>query len=145
MKTIILHNFVRITSNQTIKFIMGSSGTGRFSDYIPAEKGNSSNGNTGESSGANKCSKAFTTNLEDVSRCDYFLNNGDVPDAGTEITVDIKTRLVAKTLQGEIVGYLPTKFNYLAGCMDDGFRYLGVVSTSGTIPFAKITIDVHPE
>lgn len=115
---------------------MGSSGSGNFSDYSGARKTEQSNGgSSGGSSGSDKCREAFSVSLEDVAIHDYFVNNGSVPAVGTDLTIEIRTRLVA-VVGSESVGSLPTRLNYLARCLEAGFEYKGVVtsSTNGVNP-----------
>lgn len=123
---------------------MGSSGSGSFTDYsqhkptTPEEK-------NGGSSGIDKCGIAFSTNLEEVGRCFYFTTFGTVPVSGTSVIVSFKgTRLIVETIVGEEIGYLPTKFNYLKLCIDDGFSYGGVVTNSKNTPTASIFVDIIP-
>lgn len=119
---------------------MGSTGSGTFSDYSqrPSASGMANGGTSGE----DRCAKAFNTQLEEVTRCSYFKNNGSVPPAGTELTVEFSQRLTVQTLQGEVLGYLPTKYNFLKPCMDDGYNYEGVVTSSTNTPVASITVDI---
>jgi len=122
---------------------MGSTGTGRFSDY-PGKTSSNENEKNGGSIGEDKCLKAFTTDLEDVSRCHYFVSHNDVPPRATEVLLAFNVRLVATTLTGEEIGFLPTKFNYLKSCIDNGFSYAGHVASSSLIPLPTVTIDVIP-
>ncbi|MDP1622739.1 MAG: hypothetical protein Q8M08_10425 [Bacteroidales bacterium] len=122
---------------------MGSSGTGNFSDYsgsAPSSKGEK----TGGASGEDKCLLAFSTILEDVARCQFFITHGTVPAEGEEIQVVFNTRIVAVSKIGEEIGYLPTKYNYLKVCMDNGTRYSGHVSSSSIDPIPSVRIDVIP-
>lgn len=128
---------------------MGSSGSSNFSDYADAPRKplppkGARKGSTGGSSGENQCDLAFSTDLEDVALSDFFKNHKVVPTAGTKILIELRKRVVAVTNTGESVGNLPTKFNYLAGCMQAGYKYRGVVqfSVGGSLP--KVTIDAGP-
>ena len=123
---------------------MGSSGSGSFTDYSN-QKPKSSGTKSGGGSGDDKCSKAFSTQLEEVSRCKYFISTGKVPPKGTEIKIVFSgIRLTALTNKNEEVGYLPTKFNYIKNCLADGFKYEGVVSTSSMKPVPSVSVDVVP-
>jgi hypothetical protein len=123
---------------------MGSSGSGSFSDYSgnkPTDEG----ANNGGASNIDKCTLAFATSLEDVTRCFYFTNYGAVPPVGTQIRVIFNgIRLAAETMLGEEIGYLPTKLNYLKYCIDDGFRYEGVVRSIHPTPIPNVLIDCGP-
>jgi hypothetical protein len=114
---------------------MGSSGSGSFSDYTSKPKTGDGSGSSGGSSGSDRCGEAFTASLEDVASHAYFAKHGFAPKAGTELTIQIKGRVVAVTGE-ESVGSLPTSLNYLARCLQDGFTYRGIVTSSsnGTHP-----------
>lgn len=123
---------------------MGSTGSGTFSDYSK-RKPKSPGDNNGGASGLDKCGTGFSSNLEEVSRCFYFTNKGNVPPAGVDVNISFNgTRLVAETKQGEEVGYLPTKYNYLRICMEDGFSYSGVIANSKDTPTPSVSVDIIP-
>lgn len=123
---------------------MGSVGIGSFSDYSGRVPSNP-NDNSGGSSGADKCGQAFNTQLEEISRCFYFINHGNVPPVGMDIIITFNgVRLVAENKLGEEIGYLPTKYNYLRFCQEDGFTYSGVIVHSSNLPTPSVTIDVTP-
>ena len=121
---------------------MGSSGSGSLTDYSKRKPvGN----NNGGASGEDNCNKAFSTSLEEVSRCDYFLKHKTVPFPGTQVLLFFKgMRLTVETTKGEEVGYLPTKFNYLRACIAGGLNYAGTVSASSSSPFPNVTVDIVP-
>lgn len=108
---------------------MGSSGSGSFSDYSGKPKTGSGSGSSGGSSGSDKCGEAFTASLEDVASHNYYVNHGSAPAVGTQLTIEVKGRVVA-VAGAESVGSLPTHLNYLAGCLREGFTYTGIVSAS---------------
>lgn len=130
---------------------MGSSGSGRFSDYpaSPSTKSSSSGGRSGSSggsSGEDPCDRAFSTELEDFERSEYFGNHkGTAPKIGTTVTIEKGKRVIARASTGETLGNLPTKFNYLAGCMAAGRTYIGRIVTVSPGLIAKITIDAAPK
>lgn len=122
---------------------MGSTGSGSFTDYpgTPKPKGTGGNGEGGADSG-DRCARAFGTTLEDVEHCDFFKNQGNSPAVGTVLHVAHKKRVVAQTPAGEVVGNLPTSFNYLAACLGDGYTYVGRVRSSNNgLPVAIVAVD----
>lgn len=93
---------------------MGSSGPGNFSDYSNYPK--AIKGVTGAVDSEDKCALAFSTLIEDVDTCEYYSKKGVLPAVGTEVYVDFKVRLVVKSNDGLIIGYLPTKYNSQLYC-----------------------------
>lgn len=136
-----LSNFGIETNNTTIT--MGSTGSGNFSDYSKRPP-KSANDKSGGGSGEDQCLRAFSTDLEDIESCEYFVRNNNVPPVGTEVTVVLDKRLCVQDLKGVVIGYLPTRYNYLAGCMDEGHSYSGRVSESGLGVLAYVRVDIHP-
>jgi hypothetical protein len=121
---------------------MGSSGSGRISDYPGSSSKGKSGGGTGGGSQQDRCARAFSARLEDVERSDYYRNHGAVPPVGTQLTVAQRKRLVAQTATGESVGNLPTSLNYLAACIKDGWSYVGTIqSATNPPPVASISAD----
>ncbi|WP_147367899.1 hypothetical protein [Fibrisoma montanum] len=120
---------------------MGSTGTGNFSDYPGSS---SSDGKTGGKSGQDLCSQAFSTALEDIERSDYYLRHQKLPSAGTEVYVQKQKRLVVTTKDNVVIGHLPTKYNYLAGCMEGGLNFQGLVTNAASSPISKIIVDIAP-
>jgi hypothetical protein len=120
---------------------MGSSGSGRISDYpgTSSSSGGSGSVNTGAQ---DRCAKAFNARLEDVEQSEYYQAHGTLPLTGTSLQVSQRKRLVAQTAEGESIGNLSTTFNYLAACMKDGWTYVGTVQnvTSGA-PVAIVSVD----
>ena len=94
---------------------MGSTGTGNFSDYKNFPR--AIKGITGADDSEDKCALAFSTFIEDVDTCEYYSKKGTLPAVGTEVYIDFKVRLVVKSNDGLIIGYLPTKYNYLRYCL----------------------------
>ncbi|WP_025663946.1 hypothetical protein [Aquimarina megaterium] len=121
---------------------MGSSGSGNFSDY-PGSKP-TGGGKSGGSSGENKCEKAFTAMLEEIDRCPYYIEKKDVPKVGDEVKIGFDKRPTAISKDGLTVGYLPTKFNYIKMCLDDGYSFIGRVASSSSDLVAAVSIDVIP-
>lgn len=121
---------------------MGSSGTGNFSDYKNFPR--AIKGLTGADDSEDKCALAFSTLIEDVDTCEYYSKKGVLPAAGAEVYVDFKVRLVVKSNDGLIIGYLPTKYNYLRNCIVKGFTYTGVVSNVSSTPINTVIVDITP-
>lgn len=121
---------------------MGSSGPGNFSDYSNYPR--AIKGVTGAVDSEDKCALAFSTLIEDVDNCEYYSKKGVLPAVGTEVYVDFKVRLVVKSNDGLIIGYLPTKYNYLRNCIVKGFTYTGVVSNVSSTPINTVIVDITP-
>ena len=115
---------------------MGSTGTGNFTDY-PSSGGK-------HQKESNKCERAFTTGLEDVELNSYFEKNKTVPNAGVPVEIVLIERIVAISTDGLIFGNLPSSYNYLKVCMDQGYTYSGVISASSSSPLSVIDIAVTP-
>lgn len=111
---------------------MGSSGSGRFSDYPGTGSGSSGSG-TG-SGGTDRCALAVDASLEDIEQSDFFKSNGTPPSVGTALRIEQRKRLVAITDKGEVVGNIPTQLNYLAACIASGWKYEGRVRASSSGP-----------
>jgi len=123
---------------------MGSTGSGSLTDYSKRRPKNGE-ANIGGSSGKDDCGKAFSTQLEEVSRCFYFIDTGNVPGSGTRVNVFFNgVRVSVETIKGEEIGYLSTKYNYLKVCLDAGFKYKGEVRISALKPIPSITVDITP-
>ena len=122
---------------------MGSTGSGRLSDYTRFR--GAVKGVTGGEDLINKCDRAVATVLEDVETCDYYKKNGHVPAKGTYVKIALKTRLVALDENGDVIGHLPTEYNYLLECLNDGYQYEGEVSGSFDLPVPSVYIAVTPQ
>jgi hypothetical protein len=119
---------------------MGSSGSGRFTDYPGSGSGKAGNEGGGGAASDDRCGKAFSAQLEDVEQCAYFATNSKPPPTGTALTVAIEKRVVAKA-DGMTVGNLPTRLNYLAACINDGYTYTGKVTASKSGPTVIVSAD----
>ncbi|MBQ0088018.1 MAG: hypothetical protein KBT27_01625 [Prevotellaceae bacterium] len=122
---------------------MGSTGSGTLSDYTRFR--GAVKGVTGGEDLVNKCDRAVATVLEDVETCDYYKKNGHVPAKGTSVIIILKTRLVAVDENGDVIGHLPTEYNYLLECLNDGYQYEGEVSGSFDTPVPSVYIAVTPQ
>lgn len=125
---------------------MGSTGSGRFTDYSGASTPGTSSGSGGGggSSGNDKCQQAFSCTLEEVAQCDYLTLTGSLPPKGASLILVLQGRLFARTANGYNVGALPTSFNYLAACMESGVKYAGVIRVSSNVPVPSVTVDFAP-
>ena len=121
---------------------MGSTGTGNFSDYKKFPR--AIKGVTGADDSEDKCALAFSTLIEDVDTCEYYRKKGKLPAVGTEVYVEFNVRLVVISNDGLIIGYLPTKYNYLRYCIVKGFTYTGVVSNVSSTPINTVVVDITP-
>ena len=121
---------------------MGSSGTDNFSDYSNYPR--AIKGITGADDSEDKCALAFSTFIEDVDTCEYYSKKGVLPAVGIEVYIDFKVRLVVKSNDGLIIGYLPTKYNYLRNCIVKGFTYTGIVSVASSTPINTVVVDITP-
>lgn len=122
---------------------MGSTGSGRLTDY--SRFGGAVKGVTGGEDLINKCDRAVATVLEDVETCDYYMKNGKVPAKGTYIKIALKTRLVALDENGDVIGHLPTEYNYLLECLNSDYQYEGEVSGSFDTPVPSVYIAATPQ
>lgn len=126
---------------------MGSTGSGRFSDYSEAKKvetAGKTGGGGGGASGGDKCQQAFSCLLEEVAQCDYYIQSTTIPVVGTELSLVIAGRVFAVDSNGRKVGALPTSFNYLAACLANGISYVGVVKSSTVAPVPTVAADFVP-
>lgn len=121
---------------------MGSTGSGNFSDYYGYSK--AEKGITGGVDKKDQCSLAFTDCLEEVEICEYYLKKGMLPLVGTEVYIAFDKRMVAKDKKEVVIGYLPTKYNYLRACMTDGYTYGGIVNAVLTSPVKTVSVAITP-
>lgn len=122
---------------------MGSTGSGHLSDYSNYK--NAVAGVTGGKDTVYICDKGVATSLEDVETNDYFRTHDTVPPKGTTIVISFNTRMIAVDENGVIVGNLPTSYNYLLGCIEEGYHYEGEVTESHMVPFPSVSIAVTPK
>lgn len=124
---------------------MGSTGSGRFSDYSAAKMGDTvSQSGGGGASGVDKCQQAFSCVLEEVAQCDRYAQSETVPATGSELSIVLDGRIFSVDSNGTKVGALPTSFNFLATCLASGVRYVGVVKSSSARPVPTIEADFAP-
>jgi hypothetical protein len=125
---------------------MGSSGSGRISDYPGTSKGGGNGGgSTGGGGGQppeDRCGRAFSTPLEDIEHSEYYQAHRAPPPVGEPLQIRQRKRLVAETAHGQSVGNIPTGLNFLAACLKDGWSYTGRVTASNNgPPLATVTAD----
>ncbi|SDI55268.1 hypothetical protein SAMN04487926_11919 [Paraburkholderia steynii] len=128
---------------------MGSSGSGRFSDY-PGTKAKDVEGDgvgvAGGASGVDKCKQAFSCLLEDVGNSDFYSQFKKVPIVGDQLGIVFdKKRIFAVDVNGVKVGALPTALNYLAACLASGVTYVGLVKSSAEKPVPIVEADFGPQ
>lgn len=127
---------------------MGSTGSSRFSDYSGTKASQTSSGSGsggGGASGVDRCRQAFTCVLEEVAQCPFFAQSGTVPGPSAVLTIEFHGRVFAVDANGVCVGALPTAFNYLVNCLNDGIQYIGLVRRSTTSPVPTIEVDFTPQ
>jgi len=127
---------------------MGSSGSGRFGTYrIGGEAGANGGGISG--TGEVGCPEVIENiRLEDVATSEFYTNNHMLPAVQSQVTLRDQVflgRLVVETSDThEVIGNIPTNYNYLLNCIKNGFHYSGRVISSGEspIPFVVVTLSV---
>mgnify|MGYP000162138034 CR=1 FL=1 len=119
---------------------MGTTGSGHFEHY----KG--FGGGSGEEKvpEADRCTQAIEASLEDVARNAFYKEYGRLPDSGDQVRVAeslVAGRVGVESVQGHIVGFLPTRFNYvMSECMPRGYRYSGTVLESVSTPVPTVVV-----
>lgn len=130
---------------------MGSAGFGTFGNYHIGDPKDSNQGN-GSSSGGNgiggaQREKTDYINLEDVPILDYFLNNNNVPSALEPVFLSDQIHngrlVVISSVTLEIIGNVPTKYNYLLNDIKMGINYIGEVRSSGLSPIPFVVVSLH--
>jgi hypothetical protein len=89
------------------------------------------------------CSQVFSTFLTDVNS--YVRKHNSVPSVETALAIRLHNdKLVAMDNSGNEMGYLPSRYNYLVDCIEQGYSYTGKVIASSINPFVSVIIDVTP-
>lgn len=122
---------------------MGSTGPGHLSDYPSYKKAVA--GVTGGKDTVYACDKAVATILEDVATSDYYKTHGTIPPKSTPVVISFNKRIIAVDDQGLTIGNLPTSYNYLLGCIEEGYQYEGEVTDSYITPLPSVKIAVTPQ
>jgi hypothetical protein len=133
---------------------MGSTGTGRFTDYPGTPRGSAKSkdqGGTGggEANETNQCERKLeNVTLEEVARCAFYKPAEDLPSVGTSVVVCtslVGGRIGVQTAEGgQVVGLLPTEYNYLLQCMKQGYQYAGAVVSAKLRPVPVVRVDLGP-
>lgn len=129
---------------------MGSTGSGSFGNYRIGGEGA---GNGTGSSGTGSVSKEIecpdiieNIRLEDVATSEYYTKHQKLPGISSKVNLRSKVhqgRLVMETADThEVIGNLPTQYNFLLTCLSTGKRYSGQIISSGVtpIPYAVVTL-----
>lgn len=134
---------------------MGSTGTSRFTDYPGTPSGSAKTVRTksGDAKGkeeVDQCERRLTNvALEEVGRCEYIQAHRGPPAVGTTVAVRmvlVGGRLGVETVDGkEVVGLLPTEYNYLLQCMKQGYTYTGQVKSTSSRPVPVVRVDLEPK
>ena len=135
---------------------MESSSTGHWSDYPASYKRNKRGGGEGVSGGGTGipvtediCQRSIeNVSLEDVGRCEYFRTRQTVPPQRHPIEVVptvVNGRIAVRSIEYNfVIGYLPTRFNYLRKCHEQGFTYRGQVVASSNTPTQRVDVHLLP-
>ncbi|MBQ4393871.1 MAG: hypothetical protein II825_01035 [Paludibacteraceae bacterium] len=122
---------------------MGSTGTGHLTDY--SNYRGARVGVTGGKDLVNMCEKAFETSIEDVETNDYYISKGSVPPAGARGVLSFNgKRIVVVDDSGKTIGNMPTTYNYLLNCLEEGYEYVWVVVASAEKPLPSVVIAIAP-
>jgi hypothetical protein len=131
---------------------MGTQGTNKFKDYPGTPRGGASGAKAGGPSSEDPgdvplCERRLTgVPLEEVGRCDYFRAHSTIPAVGTPVVVRKKLvggRIGVETTGGELIGFLPTDYNYLLRCMKQGYSYAGQVTSIAAKPIPVVRVDLE--
>ena len=89
------------------------------------------------------CSQIFSTFLTDVNA--YVRKHESVPAVQTVLAIKlVNDKLVAVDNSGNEMGYLPTRYIYLADGIEHRYSFTGKVIASSLTPFVSVIIDVTP-
>ena len=136
---------------------MGSAGSGVFGNYRVDNGKNSertSNGiedasEIGHSGGTGEieCPRTLQkVQLEDIATSEYYVHHKSLPVVGEGVRIRNKIHngriVVEKVDTQEVLGNLPTQYNYLLNCIKIGMQYSGSIVSSGNspIPFIVVTL-----
>lgn len=132
---------------------MGSSGSGSFGNYrggnissdIAGQVGSGSGAGSGVGFGGGEIDlpdKIENIKLEDVATSEYYQKHGNLPSKSVAVYLRdtvYQGRLVVETADThEILGNLPTEYNYLKGK-----RYRGKIISSGLTPVPYVVVALN--
>jgi len=129
---------------------MGSSGSGSFGNYHVGNKSSDNNVGNGGIGGGNGFGGGEIDHptiiehikLEDVATSEYYQKHGNFPSKATTVSLRntvFQGRLVVETADThEILGNLPTEYNYLRGK-----SYIGTILSSGQTPVPFVVVTLH--
>jgi hypothetical protein len=121
---------------------MGSRGTSQYTDYTKMKSSDA--GGNGGSSGTDPCEVDIESALDDVARANYYAKHSAVPEPGSIIHVVFTGgRLEVQSIDNVTIGYLPTQYNFLALCINQGIEYGGGVITSRTAPIPDVRVSIR--
>jgi len=129
---------------------MGSTGSGSFGNYRIGRNGGETSGKGGIGGMEEIECPTLIENirLEDVATSEFYVNNNStLPAPGTKVQVRDKVylgRLVVETEDTkQVLGNLPTQYNYLLTYITKGMYYSGNVISSGNtpVPFVVVTLN----
>lgn len=127
---------------------MGSSGSGNFTDYPgsqvrpPVGDTSGAGGGGGAAGGATLCDQTIVSELEEVERCAYYAAHG-LPVVGTAVSIARGARITVHINELEL-GYLPTRYNYLITCLEQGYTHTGSVASSLSRPLVRVSVNIVP-
>lgn len=129
---------------------MGSSGSGKFGTYrIGGGAGGDGSivSQAGGSSEVECPSIIENIKLEDVAASEFYLRHNALPVAGAVVKIRDKVylgRLVVETIDTlEVIGNLPTQYNYLLTCIQKGINYTGQVISSDELPIPFVVVTLN--
>ena len=133
---------------------MGSSGSGNFSDYSGSQGGSAGGGGGAAGGGSNpntdRCIEDIEgVRIQEIENSEYYENHEAIPRQGTKVVVRsslLDGRIAVETKSGkEVIGFLPTKLNYLRRCIEQGYSYSGEISesSSGLVPSLRIDLEAE--
>lgn len=116
---------------------VGSTGSGTFGNYKPNEEDD-------------QCFNDLeNVMLEDVARLTYYQEYQELPPMKENVYVMdslYNSRIAVKSTENEsVIGYLPTKYNYLLSCLQKGIKYSGQISFSLEKPILRVVVSLYAE
>lgn len=128
---------------------MESYSSGRFHEYnLEQDEAHESHGG-GTKLATDVCDRIIeSATIEEVEKTHYHKKHHKVPLEGEYVelrkTLEEGRLVIEHVLSRLSIGYLPTRFNYLAQCLASGKQYSGKVVKSANSPCARIIITLSP-